>query len=213
MRRLLLPIIMVGFFLLGIWAANNYLNPGPREYNNISANLVIQKIDQVCKLVTVEGTFEQRFDQENIKEFTLYLPLASKWRFSKKATLRVNGRVLVGYDMDQIEVDSDTDRKVIILRNLPDPTILAIDHNISYENLDESWFNTFKPQDFTALNINARKVLEKKAIEEKLLEEAKMEGNQVIEAMAFIAQSSGWGFEIEGYPSEPAPSSSGDFSN
>lgn len=198
MGRILTPLIMVGFFVLGIWASNYFLNTGPSEYTNSSSTVVLQKIDQVSKLVTIEGTFEQMYDEENIREFTFYLPLPSKWRFSKTATIRVYGTVLVGYDMEQIEVYADTSRRVIVLTNLPAPSILAVDHEISYENLDESWFNSFQAKDFTALNKNARKVLEEKAKEAKLLEEAQMAGNQVIQAMKFIAESSGWGFEIEG---------------
>ncbi len=197
MKKILLPILFAGFFFLGIWITNKFLNPGgPREYIESDSTVILEKIDQVCKLVTIEGNFEERYDEKNIKAFTVYLPLPSTWEFSKSARLRITGTVLVGYDLEELEITADSTERIIELANFPDPQILAIDHEVFYENLNESWFNSFDEEDFTALNANAKKVLEQKAIENHLLEKAREEGNQIIDAIRFMANSAGWEIRI-----------------
>ncbi len=207
MRKIFYPLFLLFFFGLGIWVTYQYMaNRGPKETTTANSNVLLEKVKTVCKLVTVESTVSQRYDETNIRQFTLYLPLASTLKFSKKASLLVTGKVLVGYDMEQIEITADSTNRVIRLSNMPEPEILAIDHKVSYEDLDESWFNTFEASDFTALNENARKVLEKETLDSGLLERAWNEGNQMIEVIEFIAASAGWSVVVEGqtmiYPPE-----------
>ena len=201
MKRILFPLLLAVFFGLGIWASYQFLNfAQPKAYSNIDSTVVLEKVEQVFKMVTVEGVFVERYDETNIKEFTFYLPLPSRFKFSKSAELEVRGRVLVGYDMGEIEIEADSLAKRILLSNFPQPKIIAIDHEVRYKNLDESWFNSFDEKDFTILNKNAKKVLEQQAVEQLLLEKAKEQGNQVIDAMAFMVNAAGWKLEIESIP-------------
>ena len=199
MKKVFYPLLLLAVFGLGIWLTYQFMSKQePSESTSVNSNVLLEKVQTVCKLVTIESHVNQRYDETNIREFTLYLPLPSTFKFSKKATLLVSGKVLVGYDMEQIKISADSSRQVIRLSNLPKPEILAIDHSVGYESLDESWFNTFGPEDFTALNENARKVLEKKVLESDLMERAVSEGNQMIEVIEFIAASAGWSVEIAG---------------
>ena len=198
MRKFLLPLLLVAFFAFGVWAAYQFLNFGKtKEYTEADSTVILEKIEQVCKLVTVEGNFEERYDETNYREFTLYLPLPSTLKFSKSAQLRVLGTVLVGYDMEKIIVSADSTNKTITLSNFPDPEIIAIDHEVFYDSLDDSWFNSFNEKDFTALNKNAKKVLEQKAVKELLLEKAHEQGNQILDAINFMVNSAGWQLEVE----------------
>lgn len=206
MKRLAFIFSLVLFFFLGIWVANKFLMSGaPKETVSSNATVLLEKVEKVCKLVTVEGNFDERYDETNIKEFTVYLPLPSTWKFSKTARLRVKGKVLVGYDMDKVKITADSVRKTLILSNMPEPEIMAIDHTVGYENLDESWFNTFNEKDFTMLNQNAKEVLKKQAIQSRLLEEARTQGNQLIDVIRFMAESAGWKVEVVGEAVEYEP--------
>ena len=73
-------------------------------------------------MVTVEGNFTELYTETNLKEVTLYLPIPTDWEFSKKALLEVQGRVLVGYDMEQVSIKIDSTSRQIVLSNLPQPT-------------------------------------------------------------------------------------------
>lgn len=186
----LLGIIVV--FALGVLVARWFYQQPQTEETATSSTVLLEKVEQVCKLVTVEGNFTELYDETNIRKFTVYMPLPSTWRFSKQAIIKVSGKVLVGYDLKDLKVTADSTRRQIILSNLPAPEILSIDHDLEYKNLTESFFNSFEPEDYTALSANAKAVLRQKAKESRLMQEAEFEGNQLLHIMQFIVESSGW---------------------
>lgn len=163
------------------------------EYVNSKATVLLEKVDKVFKLVTVEGNFTEVYDEQSIKEYTVFLPLPSTFRFPKTATMQVTGKVLVGYDMEGIDITIDSTDRTIILNDIPtEVEIMAIDHTISYKNLDDSFFNSFKPEDYTKLNKNAKEVLRKKALKSTLIAEAEEQGNQLLEVVKIMAEAVGW---------------------
>jgi hypothetical protein len=186
---------------LGGFIAYQLFHQQQEEITKSQSTVLLKKVEQVCKLVTVEGAFSEIYNEQNIKSFTIYVPLPSVWRFSKEAILQVEGKVLVGYDMKDIKVEADSARKVLRLSNIPEPEILSIDHDISYRNIEESYFNSFKAEDYTNLNKNAKAVLRQKAEESGLLEEAAKQGNQMLDVIAFMAKGAGWTLEYERKPS------------
>ena len=196
-KKLLLAVSFLLVFALGIWLAREWYKP-PVETNTIDSTVMLEKVQKVCKLVTVEGTFSEIYDETNIRQLTFYLPIPTSWNFSKTAIIQVTGKVLVGYNLEAIELIADSEKKTIYLRNLPDPEILSIDHEVKYKNLEESYFNSFTAADFTQLNQNAKDVLRKKAEESRLMEEASEQGIQMLDAIRFIVESSGWTLEFEG---------------
>lgn len=195
-KRFLSILFIVLAFALGVGLTYTFFNQDSKEERQVESTVLLEKVRKVCKLVTVEGQFSELYDETNIREMTFYLPLPSTWKFSKKAIIRVEGTVLVGYDMDDIEVEADSASQTIRVSNLPEPALLSIDHAIKYENLEESFFNSFTPADYTALNKKAKEVLREKALESRLLEEASQQGNQLLEVMKFMAEASGWTLEI-----------------
>ncbi len=163
------------------------------EQHEIQATVLLEKVEKVFKLVTVEGIFNEVYDDKSIKEYTVFLPLPSTFKFSKTATIQVQGKVLVGYDMEGITLTVDSLHKEIILNNMPkNAEILAIDHDVSYKNLDDSFFNSFKPSDYTKLHNSAKDVIRQKALESRLMDEAQEQGNQVIEIVRVLVESAGY---------------------
>ena len=191
---LLFFILTVG---LGIWLGYQFFGRKANQQQFSSAHILLEKVEKVCKLVTVEGNFDEWYDESNIRQFTLYFPLPSNFYFTKKASLRVKGKVLVGYNMADIRVKADSTNRTITLSNLPHPEILSIDHDIEYRDLEESWFNTFTTADYTLLNKNAKAALREKALESRLLDEAQLEGNQMIDVIRFMTEAAGWTLILE----------------
>ena len=186
-------LLLILVFGLGIWLASLYYNSGKsNEITQSDSVVLLEKVENVCKLVTIEGNFSELYDETNICQFTVYIPMPSTFNFSKKATLQVTGKVLVGYDLEKITISVDSAGQRIILKNLPEPEILSIDHEVTYKDLDESWFNSFEPEDFTNLNRNAKEVLRQKAHESRLLEEARQQGGQMLDAIRFMVEAAGW---------------------
>ncbi|MEM9835395.1 MAG: DUF4230 domain-containing protein, partial [Bacteroidota bacterium] len=125
------------------------------------------------------------------RQMTLYLPLPTKFDFDKKATLQVEGKVLVGYDLEQVDLQLDVEEQKLYVSNLPEPTVLAVDHKIKYQHLEESWFNGFTPKDYTALNESAKQFLGEKAAESDLIEKARDQGNSLLETIRFMVEGAG----------------------
>ena len=205
MRYIIGIILFILAIALGGWLSYQFLNNPGKEVTNIESSVLLEKVEKVCKLVTVEGNFVELYDEENIRNFTIYLPLPSTWSFSKEATLEVRGKVLVGFDMENIKITADSTNKIIRLSNLPTPEILSIDHEVKYKDLEESFFNAFTPEDYTRLNRNAKEVLRKKAEESRLLEEAVQQGNQMLDVIRFMAEGSGWTVILEPAEKEILP--------
>lgn len=197
MKKIFIGIGIALVFFAGIFVANLFLKKEIQEQRNVQSVVLLEKVKKVCKLVTVEGEFLESYNEANIKPLTLYLPFPATFKFSKKASMEVIGRVLVGYDMEQVSITADSSRNVLIIRNLPQPEVLAIDHEIRYKGLEESYFNTFSPEDYTQLNKNAKEMLRKKALESGLLDEAREQGNQMLGVITYMATSVGWTVEVE----------------
>jgi len=186
--------ILLAVLLLATGAYLNYqwMNSSDKSSTQVEASVLLERVKEVCQLVTVEGAFSEIYRETNLKEVTLYLPIPTRWNFSKNALLKVEGKVLVGYDMEQVSITIDSLNKTITLNNLPQAEILAIDHSIQYLNLEESFFNEFSAADYTQLNKNAKAILRKKAHESELLKKASEQGLELIDAIDFMAQAIGW---------------------
>lgn len=197
MKRILSIILLFTALGLGLWLGYWFFGRKAKEQTVSSAHILLEKVEKVCKLVTVEGNFDEWYDESNIRQFSMYFPLPGNFYFTKKASLRVKGKVLVGYDMANIRIKADSLNKTITLSNLPSPEILSIDHDIEYRDLAESWFNTFTTADYTNLNKNAKEALREKAMESRLMDEAQLEGNQMIEVIRFMTEAAGWKLVLE----------------
>ncbi|GJM31647.1 MAG: hypothetical protein DHS20C18_06480 [Saprospiraceae bacterium] len=197
MKKILYGVGLVLFFIVGIGISRWYYQSEQEQVSRSQSTVLLEKVQRVCKLVTVEGSFLEHYDETMDRQLTLYLPLPSTWSFSKTAFLEVQGKVMVGYDMEKITITVDSTHKKLILSNLPQPQILSIDHSIRYKNLEESFFNHFTPEDYTQLNRNAKEVLSKKATEAGLLEKAEEQGNEMLSVIRFMAEAIGWEVELE----------------
>ena len=197
MRKLGTVVIAISLVaLLGI-QIYQLLRGGQKETAQVEAAVLLEQIREVCKLVTVEGDFSELYTEKNLREVTLNLPIPTYWEFSKEAIIEVRGKVLVGYDMEQLSIKIDSTKRTVTFSNLPEPDILAIDHELRYRNLEESFFNSFSPEDYTQLNKNAKEALRKKAYESELLPKARAEGNTMLEGLRFMMENMGWRLQYE----------------
>jgi hypothetical protein len=191
-RAIIIAVLLLSTFGAGFWLSWRLSQKESPERIEQDASVILEQTRSVMQLVTVEGYFHEIYNETNHKDVTLYLPIPTNWTFSRSAILEVRGKVLVGYDMSKMSITIDSSRREIRLSNLPDPKILAVDHQVIYRNLEESFFNEFKVGDYTQLNQNAKEILRQKATTSGLLEKAKSRGNQLISMLERLAAASGW---------------------
>ena len=186
MKNTILFLGIVAAFLIGGYLSYQFFAPS-KMIREQESTILLEKIQNVFKIVTVEGNFHERYTEKNIRPITLYLPFATTFKFPKEASILVKGKVMVGYNMEKASINMDPKTHTVYIRNLPKAEILAIDHDIVFENLSESYFNEFSKEDYTQLSKNAKEELKNKALEDKLLEAASLQGNELIDMIDVLS--------------------------
>ncbi len=188
-KKILLITALLLFFIAGIWLTRKYYTATEKKVAEQS-QVLLEKIKSVCKLVTIEGHFSEVYNYEDYWGYD-FSP------FRKKALIRVKAKVSVGYDLEKMSIEALPEKKRIVLSELPDPTILSIDHELDYYDITEGTFNAFTAADYTKLNTNARQFILEKAQESDLLESAKKQGNQTLDMIQFMVENAGWTLSIK----------------
>lgn len=200
MRSLYTTLLVAAIaFLLGLAVFWGFSRPDTTQ-TETDGTILIERVRKVSKLVTVEGDFSEVFNSANNREVTFYLPLPARFKFRKEAMVQVSGKVLVGYDLEQMGVSLDEETRTLRLSNLPEPEILAIDQQLKFRDLEESWFNQLTAEDYSAMSEQAKGVLRRKVQDSELMETARLEGNSLIETIVILARSMGYSVELEGAP-------------
>ncbi len=195
MKKYISILLLIFGFIAGGWMMKQYY-ASPIQQK--SATVLLRSVRKVLKLVTVEGDFSEDYNQTNIKPITLYLPLPATFNFSKTANIHVTGKALVGYNLEKMSVKVDDNSKTLTISNMPNPEVLAIEHDLEYKFLDESFFNGFTPKDYTQLNKNAKNAIKNSILKGDLIQKAKEQGNEVIDVIRIIVEGAGWHFKVEG---------------
>ena len=174
--------------VLGFYIARGIFNP-IQEQKRESAEVLLEKIEKVAKLIAVEGHFSEIYEYNDFRYHDI-APLR------KKALIRVHATVAAGYDLEGMSIEVHEDQKRIILPLPSEPTILSIDQRLSYYDIQEGVFNTFDEKDLTELQNRTRDVIRSKALESDLLETAREQGEDWIDMLKSLAEASGWTLEI-----------------
>lgn len=169
---------------------------GDQQTVVVDKSILLERIRDVCKMVTVEGDVVELYNETQTRHVTLYLPFPTQMSFDKKATVQVTGTILVGYDLEGLNTSINEETRKVTVSNLPKPKVLAVDHQIEYRILEESWFNSFEPADLTVLSQNAREAIEEKALTSELIDRAEEQGLGLISTIEQIALAAGYEFEL-----------------
>lgn len=189
LRRFSQILLLLLAFALGGWLVYRYLRPASRPVE--SATVLLEKIQPVLKLTTVEGQFSEVY---NYSEYQGYF----SFFWDKKALVRVRATVAAGYDLNNLRIEADSLTRTLRIGPLPEPQILSIDHTLDYYDISEGVFTGFSPEDYTRINQRAKDMIRDKAQESGLLEAARTQAGQMIDLVRFMAESAGWRVEIQG---------------
>lgn len=190
MKKLIWAAVLILVFVLGILLTRWYfLRSQTVETEN--ATVLLERIKQVAKLVTVEGYFSEIYDYKDYYGYDLSI-------FTKKALLKVKAKVSAGYDLEKMKISAYPEIKTIKISGIPPVEILSIEHDIEYYDVQEGFFNSFTTEDYNKMNANAKEFIRQKALESDLMNQASDQRNLVFETIRFMAESTGWKIEIEG---------------
>lgn len=190
------PLIFIALlaFVLGIFCAKLYFAPASKPQEE--ATVLLEKIEAVKKLVTVEGHFSEIY---NYSEYQGYFTLL----WDKKALVRVRATVSAGYDLEQMKFEAVPETRTLRISQLPEPKILSIDHTLDYYDISNGLFQSFSAEDYNRINQRAKDIIRDKATQSNLLQAAREQGEKTLDLIRFMAESAGWKVEIGGVPMMP----------
>lgn len=181
--------VLILILLLGLLASGMFIYFQqvliPQRHTIESSTIVLEKINKVLKLVTVEGQFSDISKHEEYYGYNIS-PLR------KKTLIRVNAKVLVGYDLEKIEMQIDEKSRKIFIEQFPNPEIISLDDDVEYYDISEGLFVSFTKEDYTAIQKKAKKDIEEVALESGLIESAIEQKEELISMIDLTLNSIGW---------------------
>lgn len=195
-KRALMIIGLLVFFGLGVFVARYYFSFKIEQKVEETADVLLERVQTVAKLVTVEGYFSEIY---NYKDYYAY-----DWAmFRKKALIRVKAKVSIGYDLRKMKMEAIEETRTLVLSNIPEPELISIEHDLDYYDLQQGAFNSFSEEDYNKLNKGAKDYIVAKVNESDLFDQAEAQGNEMIELIRFLTESAGWTVVVEGRVFEP----------
>ena len=188
-RKIIMGIVIIIVALAVFFATSYYYTIGQVTANEQS-QVLMEKIKTVAKLVTVEGYFSEIYDYEDYWNYDIS-------PFRKKALIRVKAKVSVGYDLTKMSIEAKPEQKILIISNLPDPSIISIDHDLDYYDISEGTFNTFSEDDYTMMNKNAKEKIRESAVSSDLFLAAEKQSNDMLDLIKLMVEGAGWQLQFK----------------
>ena len=193
MFRSLSPLFTLLIALaVGAWLGYQYF--AARNRPTEDAAVLLEKIQAVTKLITVEGQFSEVY---NYNEYQGYF----SFFWDKKVLVRARATVSAGYDLGAMRLEAEPEQKVIRMSALPQPQILSIDHTLDYYDISEGLFVSFTPEDYNRINQRAKDLIRDQALKSDLLPAARNQAAKMLDLIRFMVESAGWRLVIE----DPSP--------
>lgn len=166
----------------------NHFNKGQRKQDAQQQSVVLmEKIRNVCKFITVEGDFSEIYHYQNVKDKWLNLFLGSK-----KALVLIDAKAYIGFDLTKIKMHPDIPNRTIILTDFPQPELLSIETDFKYYDKKEGWANPFTSTDLTEINREAKQQIVDKVPQSGLFAEASKQALSTVALMENLVQTIGW---------------------
>lgn len=162
-----------------------------KDTSKVDSTIVVQRIQKVLKLVTVEGNFSELM---SYKDFD-YLDFPG---FRKDALIRVNAKVSIGYNLENLKITSNEKDKTIVIQQMPAPEILSIDTDIKFENLSSGLFTNFSEAELSKLNSLGKEKIKEKALSTELIKQAEEQRKDMFDLIFYMAKQNGYKIIIEG---------------
>jgi len=149
--------------------------------------VLLEKIRNVSKLITVESDFSEIMHYNDTKNILLNL-LSSH----KKAIVLANSKVMVGFDMKQMRIEPNPKKKLLNITYFPKPEVLSIETDVEYYDVSNGLFNKFAAADLTQLNKKVRENIESKIPESGVLHTAHEKALETVKMIEQIVDTFGW---------------------
>ncbi|MCD8528773.1 MAG: DUF4230 domain-containing protein [Chitinophagales bacterium] len=143
MKRIFIIILLALALFASLWWIFKKKN---NHKVDEQATVLLNKIEEVKKLMLVEGSFAEVYTYKEADKIFYGL-----WPVEKKVIVMVNAKASVGYDMAKVTYTIDKDKKQVIIGKLPEQEII-IEPDIKYYDIQESQFYQLNAEDLSKIN-------------------------------------------------------------
>lgn len=157
----------------------------PQPLVRVDSTVLLERVDKVFKLVTVEGNFSELYTYENHI-------FADVWPFRKKAIVQVKAKVAIGYDFENVQFDVDEEKRTLTIKGDLLPEILSIDHDIKDYDFENGLFNMISDRDITTMGDEVKTFIKEKAAESDLYDRAEDQKSELLDMLKWMLEASGW---------------------
>ena len=178
---LLLGAIAIGFVFY--FYRSHFVKSKTEEQSVI----LLEKIRNVSKLITVESDFSEIMHYSDAKNMLLNLMSSQK-----KAIVLANSKVMVGFDMKQMRIKPNPKQKLLTITHFPEPQVLSIETDVEYYDVKNGLFNKFAAKDLTQLNKKVKENIENKIPQSGVLETANNKALETVRMIEQIVETFGW---------------------
>lgn len=181
--KLFTLVFIATFFGAALWYYSNKQDKIQREE---SASIILNKIEEVSKLILIEGTFAEVYTYKQSENLVFNLiPV------EKKVLVLINATASVGYDLKKVDFVVDQEKKLVVIRNIPEEEII-IEPKIQYYDIQQSVFYPLEANDLTAINSRAVELIRNQVKVSSLPTLAKERLKEVLEQIIFTGENEGW---------------------
>ncbi len=194
-KNILIAVLILIIALLGIKLFISDIF-SKKDNSSVDSTIVVQRIQKVMKLVTVEGNYSElmRYNDFDYIDFP---------GFRKDAIVKVDAKVSVGYNLEKLKISTNEKDKTIVIQQMPKPEIISIDTDIKFENLSSGLFTDFSEQELSKLNSLAKEKIRQKALSAELVKQAEEQKKDVMDLIFYMAHQNGYKIIVEGTELKP----------
>lgn len=174
-------IVLLFLIIIGVLGYVFYQKK-QREIVHEEATTILKSIEQVAKLVVVEGNISEVYSY-NSSESVLFDLI----NLDKHAVLQIDAKVLVSYDLKKTKVDVDESTKTLYIKHIPEAEINIVP-KYKYHNLSHDYFTELTASDINKIQAGAQKKLQEGIEKSNLKQEAKA---RFIESFSAIQKTTG----------------------
>lgn len=185
-------VIALGVGTIAAWQVFNWmygkkLRSNKQESIRVEANVLLEKIEQVFKVVLAEGYFTEIYDHNSKKDFW------GLFKTTNKALIIVKAKVSVGYDFAKMRFSRAPDSRRLVIEEFAPAEVLSIDTDYKFYDINQGFANQMKQEDYTTILSEAKGMIKVKAEGSEL---PAIAANQLQLMMKQMASSMNWELEM-----------------
>ena len=194
MKPFILGIVITLIAVIGVYFWTGTSNQ--RDQTEVNSSIIREQINNVGKLVVVEGNYSQVLNYKNTRQNYLRIFPASK-----KALVIINSKVTISYDMRQLDTEVNEELKRVIIHSIPSEEI-NIYPEIEYYDITQDYFNQFTAQDYNKIKSTVHNIIEEKVNQSDLKERARNNFIAELQRIYILTNTMGWTLVYNDQPIE-----------